>query len=205
MTQDFQSAAIPVILAILGLAKRAASGEAGPVEAERAALRVSFETAAAICRGPAAEDWRLASYALASAVDELLIVDITWSGQAWWENHAMEVELFGTRKRATEFFTLSEKAASLPRGNALQVFVAAVVMGFQGAHRERPDALEAWLRTNKQSIKLSLDRPVTPSSGPEVAGGGPLTGRILLLWSLFSSLLLGAFFIVTAWSVFYLL
>ena len=56
MTQDFQSAAIPVILAIIGLAKRAASGEAGPVEAERAALRVSFEKAAAICRGPAAED-----------------------------------------------------------------------------------------------------------------------------------------------------
>tara|TARA_B100001939_G_C16731974_1_gene525899 strand:+ start:62 stop:679 length:618 start_codon:yes stop_codon:yes gene_type:complete len=205
MTPDFQSAAIPVVLDIIGLAKRASDGSTGPVEAERAALRASFETAAAICRGPSAEDWRLASYALASAVDELLIVDITWPGQAWWENHAMEVELFGTRKRATEFFTLAEKAASLPRGDALQVFVAAVIMGFQGTYRERPDSLETWLRMNRQRIKLSTDRPSVPSSGPEVAGAGPLTGHVLLLWSVFSSLLFTAIFIVTTWSVFYLL
>ena len=93
----------------------------------------------------------------------------------------------------------------MPRGDALQVFVAAVIMGFQGTYRERPDSLETWLRMNRQRIKLSNDRPSVPSTGPEVAGAGPLTGHVLLLWSVFSSLLFAAIFIVTTWSVFYLL
>ena len=50
--------------------------------------------------------------------------------------------------------------------------------------------------------KTLHDRPSVPSSGPEVAGAGPLTGHVLLLWSVFSSLLFTAIFIVTTWSVF---
>lgn len=205
MTPLFQSATIPVLLDIISLAERAAAGNCGPVEAERAALRASFETAAALCRGPAADAWSLASYALASVVDELLIVDISWSGQAWWENHAMEVELFGSRRRATEFFEKAEKAAVLPDGDALQVFVAAVVMGFQGNYRERPDAIEGWLRTNRQRIKLSTDKPSIPTSGPEVSGATPLNGQPRLLWAVFFAIIAAAFFIVSAWSAFFLL
>ncbi len=205
MTPLFQSATIPVLLDIIGLAERAAVGNCGTVEAERAALRASFETAAALCRGAAADAWSLASYAMASAVDELLIVDISWSGQAWWENHAMEVELFGSRRRATEFFEKAEKAATLPDGDALQVFVAAVVMGFQGNYRERPDAIEGWLRTNRQRIKLSIDRPPIPTSGPEVSGATPLNGQPRLLWAVFFALIATAFFIVSAWSALFLI
>jgi len=205
MTPLFQSAAIPVLLDIIGLAERAAAGACGPVEAERAALRASFETAAALCRGPAAEAWSLASYALAAVVDELLIVDVSWPGQAWWENHAMEVELFGSRRRATEFFSKAEKAATLPDGDALQVFVAAVIIGFQGSFRERPEAIETWLRTNRQRIRLSVDRPATPTTGPEVAGAGPLHGQSQLGWALLAALLAAAIFIVSSWAVFFLL
>lgn len=200
MTPLFQSAAIPVLLDIIGLAERASDGTCGPVEAERAALRASFETAAALCRGPTAEAWTLASYALAAAVDELLIVDVSWNGQAWWENHAMEVELFGSRRRATEFFEKAEKAATLPTGDALQVFVAAVTLGFQGSYRDRPDSIEGWLRANRQRIKLSIDRPPTPSKGGEVAGAPPLNGQSRLLWTTGFALLATAFAIVAAWT-----
>jgi type VI protein secretion system component VasF len=137
MTPTFQAATIPVMLDILALSERAAAGTSGPVEVERAALRATFETAAAVCRGPLATEWELASYALAAAADELLIVDITWPGQSWWENHALEVELFGSRRRATEFYARAERASALPTGNALLVFVAANFRSIGRACRHR--------------------------------------------------------------------
>jgi type IV/VI secretion system ImpK/VasF family protein len=205
MTPTFQAATIPVMLDILALSERAAAGTSGPVEVERAALRATFETAAAVCRGPLATEWELASYALAAAADELLIVDITWPGQSWWENHALEVELFGSRRRATEFYARAERASALPTGNALLVFVAAVVMGFRGTYRDRPEALDAWLRTQTQRVQLSIDRPRLPSSGPEVGGAPPLSGRSTLLWAGLSAAVAMALLIVAVWAVFFVL
>ena len=205
MIPPFQAAAIPVLLEIIGLADRAAAGTCGPVEAERAALRASFESASAVCRGSSAEEWSLASYALAAVVDELLIVDISWSGQTWWENHAMEVELFGTRRRATEFFERADRAAALQSPNALQVFVGAVVIGFRGTYRERPELLDAWLRQKRQRIELSMDRPPLPSASSEILGAGPLTGHVRLLWGILTALLATAFLIISIWAVLYLI
>ena len=189
---------------VLALAERAASGKAGPVEAERALLRARFDATAARCRGPLATDWELAGYALAAAADELMIVDIAWPGQSWWENHALEVELFGTRRRATEFYARAEKAAAIASQNALQIFVAAVIMGFRGIFRDRPDALDTWLRSNGQLVKLSIDRPAVPAVGPDVPGAPPLAGRSELMWAVLVSALAAAALIVTAWGAFLL-
>jgi len=204
MTPEFIVAVVPLMQDVLALAERASSGKAGPVDAERAFLRSRFDAAAAMCRGPLAADWESAGYALAAAADELMIVDITWPGQSWWENHALEVELFGTRRRATEFYSRAEKAASFPSRNALQVYVAAVVMGFRGILRDRPDALDTWLRSNRQFIKLSADRPQVPAGGPDVPGAPPLTGRTGLMWAILVSALAAAALIVTAWAAFLL-
>jgi type VI protein secretion system component VasF len=204
MTPEFIVAVVPLMQDVLALAERAAAGRAGPVDAERAFLRSRFDATAAGCRGPLAADWELAGYALAAAADELMIVDIAWSGQSWWENHALEVELFGTRRRATEFYARAEKAAALPSRNALQIFVAAVVMGFRGILRDRPDALDTWLRSNGQLIKLGVDRPAVPEIGPDVPGAPPLMGRTTLMWAILLSALAAAALIVTAWAVFLL-
>jgi len=189
---------------VLALAERASAGRAGPVEAERALLRSRFDAAAARCRGPLAADWELAGYALAAAADELMIVDVSWPGQAWWENHALEVELFGTRRRATEFYSRAEKAAALPSRDSLQTYVAAVVMGFRGILRDRPEALDTWMRSNAQLIRLSFDRPRVPAVGPEVPGAPPLEGRSQLMWAILLTSLAAAALIVTAWAVFLL-
>lgn len=204
MTPEFIVAAIPLMQDVLALAERAASGKAGPVEAERALLRARFDATAAKCRGPLAADWELASYALAAATDELMIVDIAWPGQSWWENHALEVELYGTRRRATDFYARAEKAAAIASQNALQMYVAAVVMGFRGILRDRPDALDTWLRANGQLIKLSIDRPQVPAVGPDVPGAPPLAGRAELMWAILVSALAAAALIVTAWGAFLL-
>ena len=204
MTPEFIVAVVPLMQDVLALAERAATGKAGPVDAERAWLRARFDATAARCRGPLAADWELAGYALAAAADELMIVDIAWPGQSWWENHALEVELFGTRRRATEFYARAEKAAALPSRNALQIFVAAIVMGFRGILRDRPDALDTWLRSNGQLVRLSVDRPPVPTVGPDVPGAPPLSGRSELMWAVLVSALAAAILIVTAWAAFLL-
>ncbi|MCE2726939.1 MAG: DotU family type IV/VI secretion system protein [Planctomycetaceae bacterium] len=197
-------AVVPLMQDVLALAERAASGKAGPVEAERALLRARFDATAARCRGPLAADWELAGYALAAVADELMIVDIAWPGQSWWENHALEVELFGTRRRATEFYARAEKAAAIASQNVLQIYVAAVLMGFRGILRDRPDALDTWLRSNGQLVKLSIDRPAVPAVGPDVPGAPPLAGRSELMWAVLVSALAAAALIVTAWGAFLL-
>lgn len=204
MTPEFIVAVVPLMQDVLALADRAASGKAGPVEAERALLRARFDATAARCRGPLAADWELAGYALAAVADELMIVDIAWPGQSWWENHALEVELFGTRRRATEFYARAEKAAAIASQNALQIYVAAVLMGFRGIFRDRPDALDTWLRSNGQLVKLSIDRPAVPAVGPDVPGAPPLAGRSELMWAILLSALAAAALIVTAWGAFLL-
>jgi len=204
MTPEFIVAVVPLMQDVLALADRAASGKAGPVEAERALLRARFDATAARCRGPLATDWELAGYALAAAADELMIVDIAWPGQSWWENHALEVELFGTRRRAPESYARAEKAAAVGSQNALQMFVAAVIMGFRGILRDRPDALDTWLRSNGQLVKLSIDRPAVPEVGPDVPGAPPLAGRSELMWAILLSALAAAALIVTAWGAFLL-
>ena len=204
MNPEFVVAVVPLMQDVLALAERATTGKAGPVDAERALLRSRFDATAARCRGSLAADWELAGYALAAAADELMIVDIAWPGQSWWENHALEVELFGTRRRATEFYTRAEKAAAIASQNAVQIYVAAVVMGFRGILRDRPDALDTWLRSNGQLVKLSIDRPLVPTVGPEVPGAPPLAGRPALMWAILSSALAAAALIVTAWGAFLL-
>ena len=204
MTPDFIVAVVPLMQDVLALAERAATGKAGPVEAERALLRALFDATAARCRGPLAADWELAGYALAAVADELMIVDIAWPGQSWWENHALEVELFGTRRRATEFYARAEKAAAIASQNVLQIYVAAVLMGFRGILRDRPDALDTWLRSNGQLVKLSIDRPAVPAVGPDVPGAPPLAGRSELMWAVLVSALAAAALIVTAWGAFLL-
>lgn len=204
MTPDFAVAVVPLVHDVLALAERAANGQAGPVDVERAWLRSRFDATAARCRGPLAAEWELAGYALASVADELMIVDIAWPGQSWWENHALEVELHGSRRRATEFFARAERAAASPTRDALQVYVAAVAMGFRGILRDRPDALDTWLRSNGQLVQLSVDRPAVPVAGPEVPGAPPLAARSELMWAILLSALAAAALIVTAWGAFLL-
>ena len=83
MSPEFAAAIDPVMLEILALVERARSGRAGrPVE-EHAHIRGVLEQGAALVPGTRMRDWELASYALISLIDELLIVDIPWKGQAW--------------------------------------------------------------------------------------------------------------------------
>ena len=199
MTSDFTAAVVPVFLEALDLFDRAEKNKTGPVEVERATLRAAFDRAAAKMRGPRLPEWELASYAIAAMVDEILIVDMPWSGQAWWENHALEVELFGMRRRATEFYDRAEKAASLPVRDASTIFLAAVLVGFRGILRDRPEPLELWLKANSQKLQFGFGRGNVIASAPELPGAPPLWGKSKLVWQSLATTVLAAILIVMAW------
>jgi type VI secretion system protein ImpK len=189
---------------VVALCDRAAEagGGAGPAADMREHFLAAMETATAKMRGPRGEEWALASYAITSLIDELMIVEIPWQGRDWWENHAVEVELFGTRRRATEFFDRVSTAASYPDPSILMVFVAAVVMGFRGILRDKPEALEAWMRSNGQVIKLAYGRPSVPHSGRELPGAPPLRNATSLVWHMVITAMMAVILVVTAWWAF---
>lgn len=202
MTPEFAPASLPMLTETIALAERAAAGEVSSPEEARSRFLTAMETATAAMRGPRGEEWALASYAIAALIDELLIVDIPWEGRTWWENHAVEVELFGTRRRATEFYDRAAKAATFPERDAHSVFVGAVVMGFRGILRDKPEALEAWLRSNGQSLKLGQSLPVIPEQAEDLPGAPPLKQMASLVWHIVGSSLIFAILIVTAWWAF---
>ena len=199
MTPEFTNAAVPLMVAILDLAKRAASGKARSADTERTAMLAAFEAALAKTRGPRGEEWKLASYALAALVDDLMIVEIPWEGRTWWENHAIEVELFGTRRRATEFFDRAAKAATLPENDALTLYAAAIVMGFRGVLRDKREALDAWMRSNAPSLRISEGRPTMPTRSHGMPGATPLPHAVGLIWHALVTMALVSMLAVTCW------
>ena len=204
MTPEFASAALPLVVTVLDLCNRATAATTSSAESERAVLKAQFEATAAKLRGPRAEEWGLASYALASLVDELLIVDIPWTGQSWWENHAFEVDLFSTRRRATEFYAKADKAASYPSQDSMAIFVLAVLAGFRGVLRDQPDQLEAWVRSHIQSIRFGQPATALPVDGPDMPGAPPLDGTLTLLWQGLAAIALASILSVVCWWAFWL-
>ena len=183
MTPEFATAFDHVLLELLGLFERAAEGTAGPAEQEQARVRAALDRGAARLPGTRAKDWELAGYAVAALADEILIVEIVWPGQPWWENHVLEMAAFGKRERATRFFDRAEQAAELANRDALEAFMLAVVLGFKGKFRDQPDSLANWLRRQEQLVKPGQGRLSLPDTAPELSGAPPLSGRTNLLWA----------------------
>lgn len=202
MTPEFAVTAAPLLLDVVALCDRASQGTAESADKESAQIVAAFAAAARRLRGPRAEEWDLASYALASVLDELLIVDIKWPGSSWWENHPIEVELFGTRRRATEFFERGKKAATYSVRDSLTLFAAAVTMGFRGVLRDDPEGLKAWMRANGQVLKLDEGRPPVRTRAGELAGAPPLSSPVRIIWQGLLAAVAVIVAIVTAWWAF---
>jgi len=201
MSPEFAAALDPVMLEVLALVERARSGRAGrPVE-EHSHIRGVLEQGASRVPGTRIRDWELASYALISLIDELLIVDIPWKGQAWWENNALEVEMCRTRDRATEFYGRAEEAVGLASRDALEVFILAVVLGFRGIFRDQLPSLRQWLRTQEQLVRVGDGRPPLPDTAPELSGAPPLSGGSRLLWASLIATMVTACVFVAAWRI----
>lgn len=107
-----------------------------PPSAERLHQQLMQSFAKAKAEGYAA-DWEHSAYPLAVTIDECLL-ELSWPGQRWWEDHVLESTLFGTRVGSQRFFELASQlkvARSHPIGpTLLRVYHECVAIGFRGLY-----------------------------------------------------------------------
>jgi type VI secretion system protein ImpK len=187
MTPEFALAVDPIFLHVLELLERIERNETPSAKDERSRVRSQIDRAEAMLgRKP---DWELAKYALVSWIDDLLI-EAPWDGRQWWEENALEVELFNSRDAFSKFYVQAEEAQKLTKKDALEVYYVCVVLGFRGLYRDSnaeaellglPASLEEWARKTAMAINLGLGRPpITVNSRPG-EGAPPLEGRFNLV------------------------
>jgi type VI secretion system protein ImpK len=212
MTPSFATAVDPIFLHVLGLLERIDSGAQPKPDEERLRIRALIDQAEG--RLGQSADWQLAKYATVVWIDEVLI-EAGWTGRDWWNENALEVEIFNTRLANEQFYIRAKDASALPRRDALEVFYVCVVLGFRGLYRAPhiaaalaeprglPPDLETWARQTALSIRLGQNRPPI-AEGYVVGAGAPrLTGQAMLVWSSLAGVILGAFTLMCAWILFF--
>ncbi|HEX3726221.1 MAG TPA: DotU family type IV/VI secretion system protein [Pirellulales bacterium] len=213
MTPKFSEAVDPIYLHVLGLLDRIAAGESPAPEEERLRIRAWIDQAEGrLGQGP---DWQLARYALVAWIDELLI-DVSWAGREWWNENALEVELFNTRLANEQFYLRAKEASHLPGRDALEVFYVCVVLGFRGLYRDPmvaavlteprglPADLESWAKQTSLAIRLGQGRPALNDGGTPGVGAPPLSGQSQVVWSSLVGAILAAFTLICGWIAFFI-
>ena len=206
MTPKFSDAIDPVLLHVLDLLERISANESVDPQDERARIRGLIDRAEASLGQN--KDWQLARYALVTWIDEMLI-EAPWGGRDWWQEHALEVEMFKTREAFTEFYHKASEASSLAEKNALEVFYVCVVLGFRGIYRDSsamalteqlglPASLEAWAKQTALAIRLGQGRPPITEAARPATGAPPLEGKFMFVGSSLVGVALAAIAIVLA-------
>jgi type VI secretion system protein ImpK len=208
MTPPYAKAVDPVFLYVLGLLERIENGQSPSPEKERLFIRGWIDQADGLLgQSP---DWQLGKYALVTWIDEVLI-EASWAGRDWWNENALEVELFNTRLANEQFYMRAKEAGALPRRDALEVFYVCVVLGFRGLYRDAfvaatlaeprglPADLDTWSKQTSMAIRLGQGRPTITESGNPGLGAPPLEAQALLLWLCLSGVVLAALTLVFAY------
>jgi len=201
MTPNLARAVDPIFIHVLDLLEKIKNDERPSPEEERLRFRALIDQAEAIIGG--GSEWELSKYAIVSWIDEML-VDTPWSGQEWWANNVLEVELFNTRLCNEQFFIKAQEAAQLSNRDALEVFYICVVLGFRGLYHDPaiaemlasphglPSDVETWAKQTSMSIRLGQGRPTLPQPAGEIAGAPPLKARGMVIWPWVAAVILAA-------------
>lgn len=199
MQSEFAAAIDPVFEYTIELLQKLESGSTTDPIAEHAYL-LSLIHRVDLFLGNDTQ-WKLAKYAIASWIDEMLL-SLPWDGASWWENHILEMELFQTRLCHIRFFELAKEATSIDTRDALEVFYNCVILGFRGIYsngdsaritREKqnlPSTIEQWLDTTLQMIDLSSFEPLDAGLHRAIEGAPPFNGSTRLIWWSVAAMLL---------------
>jgi type VI secretion system protein ImpK len=171
MTPKLAQAVDPIFIHVLDLLEQIKGDVHPSPQEERLKVCALLDQAEAILGG--GPEWELCKYAIVSWIDEML-VDTPWSGQEWWANNVLEVELFSTRVCSEQFFLKAQEAASMSSRDALEVYYVCVVLGFRGMYHDPhsaemiarpyglPADLETWAKQTSMSIRLGQGRSPLP-------------------------------------------
>ncbi len=144
-------------------------------------------------------------YALTCWLDELFTCHSPWAEA--WNEHKLEVELYGSNDRSWRFWDQARMAQSRPGVDALEAFFLCVALGFRGELREQSEKLQTW--TNHAKGRLGkVQEPSFPAAAPgePPTRVPPLHGRerlrrmLLCGWlTLLASIPVAAYCIVSKW------
>lgn len=163
MNKQFANVVYPVIAQALRLKERLDQGESADIETEQRELLEKLR--------PDGETRRLsdfngdgsvflgARYALTCWIDELFIVHSPWSDV--WNEHKLEVALFGSLVRAGRFWDQLDVALKRPNTprppvppgpDALETFFLCVVLGFRGRYLNEPAKVREYVEEMRPQI-----------------------------------------------------
>jgi type VI secretion system protein ImpK len=193
--------AYPVLSYGLSLLERIESGEPCDLAREQAILKdllLAEEATQAADRGedagfdglivprPANQRFLGIRYALVSWLDELFTSSPPWAEA--WNEHKLEVELYGSNDRAWKFWEQARLAQTRATSDALEVFYLCVMLGFRGALGEQPDQLGMWLAASRKRLggvrerELEIGGESAPHAAPPLRGAGRLRQMALTAW-----------------------
>lgn len=126
-------------------------------------------------------------YALVCWLDELFTTRSAWKED--WNEHKLEVELYGSNDRAWKFWEQARLAQKRATTEALQVFYLCVMLGFRGSFIDQPEQLATWLAASRQRLGQVSERDLATSgesapqvSAPPLRGAGRLRQMALTAW-----------------------
>ena len=141
MTAPFAALVGPILQHVVDLRAAFRRGESpSPESVKRGLIRVLQEAQGRVAEAQAA-DFALALYALVYWADEVLIRS-AWASADRWKNSILELDYFGTRRAAVDFWERArlaeEQAQASGRGrrprsaDALEVYFLCAALGFRG-------------------------------------------------------------------------
>lgn len=151
---------------------------------------------------PAASNYLGVRYALVCWLDELFTVHSTWEKE--WNEHKLEVELYGSNDRAWRFWEQAKLAQGRTDSSDLEAYYLCVMLGFRGSFIDSPEKLQAWSAATRQRLgnvvepdwEVAGELPV-PTRVPPLRGAGKLRQMALTAWV--------AVLVITPLTAFYLM
>lgn len=126
-------------------------------------------------------------YALVCWLDELFTTRSSWKEA--WNEHKLEVELYGSNDRAWKFWEQARLAQTRATTEALQIFYLCVMLGFRGSLADQPEQLGTWLAASRQRLGKVSERDwamtgesASQVSAPPLRGAGRLRQTALTAW-----------------------
>lgn len=192
MSPEFAEAVDPIFLHVIGAMDLVANHQRVDPTSLHSAIQVKLRQAEdRLQHGENREVWQLARYALCAWIDDLMI-NTSWEGQRWWENHTLEFQFFNTKDAGTQFFQKSKQAQQLLRRDAIEVFYIAVVLGFRGLYAlpdsafvaqqyDLPPTIEEWARRTAGLLQTRRARAALSGVATAVDGAPPLDSKFTVV------------------------
>ena len=151
MTDSFGGLVGPILQHVIDLRESFRRGENPSPEAVKRGLIKLFQDAQRRATDAKAGDFALAQFALVYWADEVLIKS-AWRFADSWKNSILELDYFGTRRAAVDFWDRAKQAEEqtrvrgrAPRNvDALETFFLCAALGFRGELFQDETELEAW-------------------------------------------------------------